>query len=64
MKRARNARRRRSSEAITLEELERWIEHLDPPPRVDGGLHAECTDDGTVLAGPWGIIAWNLLTVP
>ena len=35
MRRVRTARRRTAT-AMTLEELEHWIDHLDPPPRVDG----------------------------
>jgi uncharacterized protein len=36
MRRVRAARRRRMSEAMTLEQLEHWIDHLDPLPLVDG----------------------------
>jgi uncharacterized protein len=36
MRRVRAARRRRMSGAMTLEQLEHWIDHLDPPPLVDG----------------------------
>jgi uncharacterized protein len=36
MRRVRTARRRHASKAMTLEELEHWIDHLDPPPLVDG----------------------------
>ena len=36
MRRATAVRRRRASKAMTLEELEDWIDHLDPPPLVDG----------------------------
>ena len=36
MKRPHTTRRRRTSKAMTLEELEDWIDHLDPPPLVDG----------------------------
>jgi uncharacterized protein len=36
MRRVRTTRRRDMSRAMTLEELEDWIEHLDPPPLVDG----------------------------
>ena len=36
MRRVRAVRRRRPSSAMTLEELEHWIDHLDPPPLVDG----------------------------
>ena len=36
MKRPHTTRRRRTSKAMTLEELEDWIDHLEPSPRVDG----------------------------
>ena len=36
MRRSQTVRRRRTSKAMTLEELEDWIDHLDPSPRVDG----------------------------
>ena len=36
MSRARAIPRRRTSRTMTLEELEDWIDHLDPPPLVDG----------------------------
>ena len=36
MRRATAVRRRRASKAMTLEELEDWIDRLDPPPLVDG----------------------------
>ena len=36
MRRASAVRRRRASKAMTLEELEDWIDRLDPPPLVDG----------------------------
>ena len=36
MRRSQTVRRRRTSEAMTLEELEDWIDHLEPSPRVDG----------------------------
>jgi uncharacterized protein len=36
MRRATAVRRRRTSKAMTLEELEDWIDHLHPPPLVDG----------------------------
>ena len=36
MRRAHTVRRRRISKAMTLEELEDWIDHLNPPPLVDG----------------------------
>jgi len=32
----RSRRRRSTREAMSLEELERWIDQLDPPPLVDG----------------------------
>jgi uncharacterized protein len=31
-----HAARRRPSSAMTLEQLEHWMDHLDPPPLVDG----------------------------
>jgi hypothetical protein len=36
MRRVRAAQHRRTSEAMTLEELEHRIDHLDPPPLIDG----------------------------
>ena len=36
MRRASAVRRRLASRAMTLEELEDWIDRLDPPPLVDG----------------------------
>lgn len=36
VKHPRTARRRGAHEAMSLEELERWIDQLDPPPLIDG----------------------------
>src|SRR3954447_20848255 len=36
MRRSQTTRRRRTSEATSLEQLEDWIDHLDPSPLVDG----------------------------
>jgi uncharacterized protein len=36
MRRSQTTRRRRTSEAMSLEQLEDWIDHLDPSPLVDG----------------------------
>ena len=36
LRQPRNRRRRAAREAMSLEELERWIEHLNPPPLIDG----------------------------
>jgi uncharacterized protein len=36
VRRSRTGRRRSAREAMSLEELERWIDQLDPPPLIDG----------------------------
>jgi uncharacterized protein len=36
LRQPRNTRRRAVREAMSLEELERWIEQLNPPPLIDG----------------------------
>jgi hypothetical protein len=35
MRQSQQTRRRRTSKAMSLEELEDWIDHLDPSPLVD-----------------------------